>query len=358
MLAATWLAALMLSGATFEQLSKQAAEARDQNRLEEAARLYRQALRLKPGWSEGWWFLGTLMYDRDRYPECADAFSRLIALKPDMGPGEALLGLCEFNLKRYPRALGHLFHAAKSGFGPDPQLRQVAIYHTALALIVVQDYERALEQLTLLVRTTEANDKVRLAAGIAALRQPWLPDQVPAADRDLVARLGEAKVAELERRTGDAGHLYEVVVAAYPKAPGLHYAYGSFLLSGDANKALVVLKQELAITPNHVPALAAIAGEYLKRDDPAAARDYAAKAARAAPEDFAARTTYGRALLETGDVPGAIRELEAAVKLAPGSPHARFALADAYTRAGRKADAERERKEFARLRNLIDSEKK
>ena len=358
MLAAIWMAALMLSGATFEQLSKQAAEARDQNRLEDASRLYRQALRLRPGWSQGWWFLGTLMYDQDRYAECADAFTRMIALKPAMGPGEALLGLCEFNLKRYEPALRHLFHAGRTGFGPDPQLRQVAIYHIALALIVMRDYERALEQLTILVRTSEANDKVRLAAGIAALRRPLLPDQIAEADRDLVARLGEAEVAELERRPSDAARAFETVLAAYPKAAGVHYAYGSFLLDSDPDKALVVLKQELEISPSHVPALVAIAGEYLKRDDAASARPYAEKAAFTAPGDFAARTAYGRALLGANDLPGAIRELEAAVRLAPDSPHARFALAEAYLRAGRKEDAERERKEFARLRKLIDSDKK
>ena len=37
------------------------------------------------------------------------------------------------------------------------------------------------------------------------------------------------------------------------------------------------------------------------------------------------------------------------VQLAPDSAQAHFVLARAYTRAGRTADAERERKEFARL---------
>lgn len=358
-LAAMGLAVALASGASFEQITKQAEEARIQNRLEEAERLYREALGLKPGWSQGWWHLGTLMYDQDRYPECADAFSRLMVLKPDMGPGEALLGLCEFNLKRYDAALRHLFHAAKTGFGPDPQLRLVAAYHTALALIALKNYEKAEEELTLLTRTSEADDKVRLAAGIAALRRPLLPEQIPEADRDLAMRLGAAKVAEMERRPADAEKQYEAVLTAYPKTPNVHYAYGSFLLGADdPDRGLAVLKQELEISPDHVPALAAIAGEYLKREDAASARPYAEKAARLAPRDFAARTAYGRALLGTGDIKEAIRQLERAVALAPDSPHARFALASAYTRAGRKADAARQREEFARLQKLIDSDRK
>jgi protein O-GlcNAc transferase len=77
-----------------------------------------------------------------------------------------------------------------------------------------------------------------------------------------------------------------------------------------------------------------------------------------APGDFAARTAYGRALLEQGRVADAIRELETAVKLAPDSPQARFALANAYTQAGRSNDADHARKEFNRLRKLLDSGRK
>ncbi|HLY15794.1 MAG TPA: tetratricopeptide repeat protein [Bryobacteraceae bacterium] len=342
---------------SFEQVVKQAGEARDQNRLEDAARLYREALRIKPGWPEGWWFLGTLLYDQDRFPECSDALGRLIDLKPEMGLGQALLGLCEFNIQRYASALRHLLEAERLGFGGEQQLQQVAVYHAALACILLQDYEHAREQLIRLVQSTDVPPDVYLAAGMAALRRPLLPPQIPDSDRDLAAQLGHAVVFELERHPEEAARAYEAVLAVYPKAPGVHYTYGSFLLSSDPDKALAALKQELEIDPDHVPALATIAGEYLKREDAASARPYAEKAARLAPGDFAARTAYGRTLLQLDDVEGAIRELETAVKLAPDSPHARFALAAAYTRAGRKEDAETERNAFKRLQKLIDSEK-
>jgi len=343
---------------TFDRIAKQAAEARDRDRLEDAARLYHEALRLKPGWSEGWWSLGTLLYDQDRFPECADALARLVDLKPEMGLGQALLGLCQFNIERYPSALGHLLEAEKLGFGGERQLQQVAVYHAALAFILIQDYEHAREQLTRLIQSSDVPPDLYVAAGIAALRRPLLPSQIPDADRDLATQLGHAVVSELERHPEEATRAYEAVLAAYPKAAGVRYVYGSFLLSSDPDKALAVLKQELAISPDHVPALATIAGEYLKREDGASARPYAEKAARLAPGDFAVRTAYGRTLLQLDDVEGAIRELETAVKLAPDSPHARFALAAAYTHAGRKEDAQRERNEFKRLQKLIDSDKK
>ena len=53
--------------------------------------------------------------------------------------------------------------------------------------------------------------------------------------------------------------------------------------------------------------------------------------------------------LQKGDAAGAIVELEAARTLEPSSPSVRFQLARAYQRAGRAADATRERAEFKRL---------
>jgi tetratricopeptide (TPR) repeat protein len=350
---------LLASGAaraqTFDALARRADDARAHDRIDEAIGLYQRALRQKPSWADGWWSLGTLYYDADRHEQCADAFTRFVALKPDVGPAHALLGLCNFGQRNYDAALQHLFRAQELGFAGNQPIREVALYHTTLALILKRNFEKAIEQLTALLAAGPPSGPVRTAAGLAALRMSMLPDQVPERDRDLVGRLGDAMIAELERRPEDAARLLESTTAAYPKTPEVRYIYGSLLLQSDAGKGLEMLKSELEISPVHVPAMAAIAYEYLKENDATAALPYAQRAARLGPADFAARVAYGRALLETGRVPEAIQELETAVKLAPDSPHARFALANAYTRAGRTEDAERERKEFARLRKLVDS---
>ena len=82
-----------------------------------------------------------------------------------------------------------------------------------------------------------------------------------------------------------------------------------------------------------------------------------AQAVAAAPNAFAARKALGQALLDTGDVEGAIRELELGIKLAPQSPGLHFTLAKAYQRAGRLDDAARERAEFTRLDRLARTER-
>ena len=59
---------------------------------------------------------------------------------------------------------------------------------------------------------------------------------------------------------------------------------------------------------------------------------------KASPEDFSTHIALGRAWLAKENPARAAAELEVAVKLAPASPDARFSLASAYSRLGRKED--------------------
>ena len=57
--------------------------------------------------------------------------------------------------------------------------------------------------------------------------------------------------------------------------------------------------------------------------------------------DFAdARYELGKALLQKGDVKGAVESLEVAAKLDPDKPHVHFQLGRAYLVAGRKAEGD------------------
>jgi Flp pilus assembly protein TadD len=130
-----------------------------------------------------------------------------------------------------------------------------------------------------------------------------------------------------------------------------------YLLQEQPDKAIDEFKRELELQPGDASALMQIAYEYLKRGDGAAALDWARQAVDAAPRNFAARRAFGQALLETGDIAGAVRELELGVKLAPDSPSMHFTLACAYQRAGRAEDADRARQEFTRLDRLARTQK-
>lgn len=91
--------------AEFKKLAARATEAREQDRLQEAAGLYEKALKLNPRWQEGWWYLGTLDYDANNYGDGVKAFRNLVGLNRENVPALALLGLCEFETHDYGNAL-------------------------------------------------------------------------------------------------------------------------------------------------------------------------------------------------------------------------------------------------------------
>src|SRR5271157_3584053 len=81
----------------FEDLA-QRAQAALQVRPAEAAKLYRQAVGMRPDWAEGWFYLGASLFDLERYAESRDAFRQEVKLAPRMGPGWAFLGMAESQL--------------------------------------------------------------------------------------------------------------------------------------------------------------------------------------------------------------------------------------------------------------------
>jgi len=342
-------AAPAANSAAFDAALKAATEARQAENWEEAANLYAQVVKLKPDYIEGHWYRGTALYQLDRFAECRDAFKRTTRLAPKNGAAFAFLGLCEFGLKEYDRALSDLLQSRLLGVGDTGDLGSVARYHAAILMTRVMQYEQALE--TLGEFASEGNDNPRVieAMGIATMRMAMLPSEVPPDRREMVLMAGRASYLMATRMPAAAGKAFEALVTRYPDTPNAHYAYGVFLIQEQPDKGLEEFKRELEIQPSHPWSLMQLAYEYLKRGEPQTALPYAKEAVQGAPNAFPARKALGQALLDTGDIAGAVEQLEAGVKLAPDSPGLRFVLARAYQRAGRPADAERERETFNKL---------
>jgi len=68
------------ANAEFEQFVKKGDEARLAERLDEAMTQYSQALKIKPKWPDGWWYIGAILYEKYLYPPARDAFQNLVAL--------------------------------------------------------------------------------------------------------------------------------------------------------------------------------------------------------------------------------------------------------------------------------------
>jgi tetratricopeptide (TPR) repeat protein len=332
-------------------LSAKAKAARESGNSDEALRLYLEALRLRPDWAEGWWFAGTIYYEGDQYEQARDAFRHLLAKTPNTAAGWGMLGLCEFQTRQYQESLAHLQHAHSMGLGAHEEIRDVVDYHRALLFTRIGEFDQAMGLVALAITQGKDSPLLVEAMGIAALRKPVLPSELPPTEREIVMDVGRALCDGSARRVSDASTEFDQILKKYPETPQLHYLYGLILITSEPDKAIEQFKAELEISPRHAEALYSIAREYDKRSDFAAAVPFAKRAVDVNPQFAPAHALWGKTLIDSGeDVKLGISEIEAAVKMSPGNPQNHYLLAMAYTKAGRGGDAARERAEFIKLR--------
>ena len=341
-------------------IQSQIAQALQQNHTGQAEAMLARALASYPSWKEGWWELGSLAYERNDYLRGRSAFGHLTELDPKAGAPWIMLGLCDFELRDFGLSLFHIEQGRALGFPKNPGISSAARYHQALDLILLQEYEQASFLLDSFARANEHSSEVVLAEGLAALQIPALaPTYRSLVDEPryhVVSQAGEAQYLAAAHKLEEARKLYEQLVAQNPRMPGLHYAFGALLVHwGELNAAVKQFDAELQLNPHHVPSLLQIAASDLKLGQPAAGLPYAQRAVRQAPESFAAHFVTGQILVAEGKLQDGAAELETSRDLEPNSSQVRYALAQAYLKLHRRADAMREEAAFHRLKPIEDS---
>ena len=337
---------------TFEELSSMARQAYEADRTEEAVELYSRAVKLRPGWSQGWWAVGMIEYQRDRYPECRDALTRMVKLDPSAAPGFALLGLCEFRTKQYDAAFQHLkkAHMLVPITQPGGPLLDIADYHLALLLNQQGAFEVAQEILMRVARKVHNNPEMMLAAGLPALRMPILPSDIPANQRDIVTMAGKAFWDLATQSPEEAEADLRALVLKYPKFPNVHYFYGTYLAARYPEQCVPEFLQELSITPDSVPARVQLSLRYVLEDKLDEALKSAREAVALSPDSVGAQLALAKALRAQGDNEGALAAFLAAERLDPVSPAIRLYIVNAYRALDRIEDMRRETSEYERLK--------
>jgi tetratricopeptide (TPR) repeat protein len=335
----------------FATLSSEADAARDAGRLDQAAPLYRKALALRPGWTEGWWALGTILYDKDSYADAAQAFQRVLQLDPKNGTAHLMLALCDYQLDRDASAMEHIQTAKKLGVQKDGDLQNVLAYHEAMLLLRGGRYERALEALQPLVAAGVDDENVDLALGMAVLlMRPKTGALADPTGRQTVLRAGHAERLFLAKDFDAAKTAYSTLVQDVPEFPNVHYAYGRFLLATeDLEKGVAQFLEQIKKDPSHVRARMLIAAARY-RVDSAAGLPFAVEVVKLHPQYPFGHYLLGLLYFDTDDIVRATRELETAARMVPTEAQFQFALGNAYARAGRTEDAARARAAFVRLR--------
>ena len=342
----------------FDDLSARATAAREADRIDEALALYRRALAVRPQWDEGWWYLGTLLYERDSYADAARAFREAARLQPKAGMIWAMLGLCEFKIAAYEDALKHLRRGRELGIPADNrELARVIRYHEGQLLLLEGDFETAQQVFGGLAYDGVRTDDLVTALGFAVLRIQSLPGKVDPASAAIVRLAGEAEFLAATKKFDEAQRAYTELAAKYPKTHNVQYAYGIYLLQNrDAEgQAVEAFRREIENTPAHRLARLMIANVKLKNKEAAAGIPFAEESLKLYPRDPLGHYILGRLLFDAGQTERSIRELEAAREFYKEEPKIYFQLARAYARANRKADADRARAEFTRLNQLRES---
>jgi len=337
------------TAATFEELSARATAARESNRLPEAVRLYREALALNPKWQAGWWFLGSILYDTNEYTGCREALNHLVDLNAEAAPGWGILGLCEFQTNQYPQSLKHIQRSLSLGSAEQPEMEKVLRYHEAILLTHAGEFDHAIQKYVWFVRGLGPSPTLLSALGLAALRTPLLPQDIPADQQDLFQAAGMAAFSQMAGDQAGAQRNFATLLERFPTAHHVHYLYACSLLAANPEQAMQEFRRELEITPSSGGTLSMLAWVLLNRGDSSAALPYARDAVKSEPSYPLAQYVLGRSLVETGDVVGGIAHLESAEKLDPGNVENHLALAAAYPKARRYQDARRERQRSLEL---------
>jgi tetratricopeptide (TPR) repeat protein len=315
--------------ADFEAVAKSATAAREAGHANEAIQDYQRAVEINPRWEEGWWYLGTLLYDADRYSEAIPALQKLVELVPNAGPAWNFLGLCEFEAKDYRNSLEHLQKGLALGDGDDPETARVAKYHLALLLIRSGEFDQAVTLLAPTLGQGEVPAQIKTALALAMLHVPLLPKEIDPSHDALIYAAGEAAAATAQNNSAKALTMFPSLLKDYPDTPYLHYAYGKELASaGRDEEALKQQREEARVSPGSALPWIEISQLELRLKHPQRALHAAEEAVQQAPNSPPSHRALGNALQVLGRREKAAEELALAEKLAPekSQPEERIAL--------------------------------
>jgi tetratricopeptide (TPR) repeat protein len=332
-----------------------AIQAQTAGKNDDALRLYSEALRQSPGWADGWWRYGGLLYESKQYAAAEQAFGRLTQLAPDNSLGFALLGLCEFEQGDWNNASLHLNKALNHGNLP-AGIAQVSTFDLGLVHLHLNNRDGAIMAFKILLHQAPDYPDLALALGAAEINLSSLP-QVQDSQFAPALLAGKAAVAVLKDQSTEAEKLYRQLIVEYPSQPFAHLCLGLFLEGEHRdNEAADELAAETKLNPKSATAWLWLGRVALVQQDPEMARSAAARAQALEPDNPVVFLVEGRSYILEHRWEQALAPLQEAEKRAPQSSAVHFALASAYTALHRTEAAKQERQLFLQSSPSDDGE--
>jgi len=304
------------------------------------------------------WKLAMLDHSSGKFSEAISALKTWAVDHPDDGTAWAVMGLSEFEIKDYDNALIHLQRGQQLGLKGTAEAIQLARYRLAGLLNRTGQFDRALELLAHEETSGPLAEAIKITRGMSLLRIPTLPEEIQAPDTPLLESTGEIAVLMQQSKYDEAFAKFQPLLKDHPDTPFLHYSFGTALaVLSRYDAAEEQMKLESKMSPRSELPWVSLASIELREHRPAEALGFAQQALDLAPNSAEAHYLLGRAQLDLGHTDLAIRELEAAGKIAPASPEIHFNLAKAYAKANKPEKAEAERAMFVRLNALAEKQR-
>jgi tetratricopeptide (TPR) repeat protein len=320
--------------ATFDELALAAEDAQLQGRFDDAVAAYKEALHLHPNWDEGWWYLGTLLYDDDRYSDAIQAFQKMTELKPQIGSAWVFLGLCEFQVKDYKNAFGHLQRAQSLGFQDTPEVEQVGIYHLALLHNLRGEFEKSRSLLITEFNQHQIPEQLYPVLGMTLLRVPLLPDEVDPSKEALIHSAGNVAASLLRGDPASADQGFAQLLQDYPDTPYIRYSYAEMLTAGGRyEEAERLLKEEGKMNPTSALTQERLAWVALQTGDLEAASSAAQRAVELDPRSAEAHRTLAAVEKASGKDALATKEGAAAKAMTSSGSLVDMKQLEAYKRS-------------------------
>ena len=319
------IAILLLAASTFATAQEVEVRRHDQDgvRLAQSGALpaaieqFRAALHLDPSYAEAWYHLGLAYGQARNTDEAMAAFEEALRIHSDYLEARYMLADCCRKRGDFTGELSLLADVVKRA----PAFAE-AHYNYGLALKNREKVQQAAEELRTAVKLNPGNPNYLLALGIVLT--------------DVNKTEAVAVLRDALRRGAD-------------NSDG-HYNLGLALATdGEDTAAVEEFRRALELRPAQAPTLRALGVTLMHQGNFEESAAALRRAVVAAPNDAEIANNLGAVLLRLKNIGGAIESLERAVQLNPSLIKAHASLAQAYQRAGRSADAQRESQRLAAL---------
>jgi serine/threonine protein kinase/Tfp pilus assembly protein PilF len=297
-----------------EQAGKHFQQAIDhykRGRLEQAARKFQAALKIRPDYAEAHCGLGAVFFKQGRREEAIREFQAAIQINPNYAEAHYNLGEAYKDNGLLDEAIRE-FQAALQ-INPD-----LTGAHYNLGWIYLQQGhpEKAIPELQAALRINPDYADARYQLGLAYFAQDCLDDAI---------------------------REFQAALLINPDDADVHYNLGLvYEKQGFWNDAIREYKEALRIEPHHVKAHRHVAIGYELRGDYKKAIKELQDALRMNPNDAEVHCQLGSAFASQGHLGDAIREYKEALRIDPRHADAYKGLGSVYIMLGRLDDAVRE----------------